>query len=374
MSSDIELFARDLAAILARSRVAEGRPLRWAIIANPTAGGFTIKKRWRQHRVDLETAANAAASLPVRVEGAQPAAICAENSDGTLASLGLIPTTRRGHAGELVRLLPDEADVSRTGSGGAPAPFYIIITAGGDGTSLEALCALYEAPQKLRGNIAIIRLPMGTGNDGAEARELSTALELLSEPTKLVFRPAIELSTANKTVGPFLAFNILSIGLDAFVTDTTNRMKGALPGDSYKLMVDLASVLYDKLYPPAPMEVRASLKGQETSFTDTLLLLAMGASGNRTYGSNKKILPDGRNVCAIRQMNFLRKLALKGGVMNGKHADFPEARLFEADRLDIHYQHPLLAQMDGEAVKLLPSEFPIRIRLSDPRIPVLVRV
>lgn len=374
MSSEIELFARDLAAILARSRVAEGRPLRWAIIANPTAGGFTIKKRWKQHRQDLEDAARTAEALPLRAEGAQPAAICAEHADGELAAFGLVPTRRRGHAGELVRLILDEAEASRTGSGDAASPFYLILTAGGDGTSLEALCALYEAPQKLRGNCAIVRLPMGTGNDGAEARELSVALELLSSPTKLVFRPAIELSTSNKTVGPFLAFNILSIGLDAFVTDTTNRMKGTLPGDSYKLMVDLASVLYDKLYPPAPMEVRASFKGHETSFTDTLLLLAMGASGKRTYGSNKKILPDERNVCAIRQMNFLRKLALKGGVMNGKHANFPEARLFEADRLDIHYQHPLLAQMDGEAVKLLPSEFPIRIRLSDPRIPVLVRI
>jgi diacylglycerol kinase family enzyme len=106
-------------------------------------------------------------------------------------------------------------------------------------------------------------------------------------------------------------------------------------------------------------------------FTDRLLLLAVGASGRRTYGSNKPILPDDRNVCAVRQMSVFKKIALKPVLISGRHAKLSEVRLFEASRLEIGYGHPLLAQMDGEAVLLEPRDFPITITLSEPAIPAL---
>ncbi len=53
-------------------------------------------------------------------------------------------------------------------------------------------------------------------------------------------------------------------------------------------------------------------------FSRRLLLLAIGASGNRQYGSNKAILPDDNNVCAVSQMPLLRKLAAKGPLQKGR--------------------------------------------------------
>jgi diacylglycerol kinase family enzyme len=108
-----------------------------------------------------------------------------------------------------------------------------------------------------------------------------------------------------------------------------------------------------------------------TTFREKILLLAVGASGNRTYGSHKKILPDERNVCALRQMPLMRKLALKGLFNTGGHAAKPEAILFNAHRVEFQAEHPVLAQMDGETVLLRREDFPAAFELTGKVIPVL---
>jgi diacylglycerol kinase family enzyme len=150
-------------------------------------------------------------------------------------------------------------------------------------------------------------------------------------------------------------------------------MKGKLPGDFYKLWVDIAALLYDRLYTVGPLNVRAldGQGGEVRSFREKLLLLAVGISGHRTYGSQKKILPDDRNVCAIRQMSLLRKLALKGLFANGTHIDKPEAILFNAHRIEFSGEYPILAQMDGETVLLQKEDFPAVMELTESVIPVL---
>jgi diacylglycerol kinase family enzyme len=254
-----------------------------------------------------------------------------------------------------------------------PVPFFLIITAGGDGTSLEAQLALYEAHPALRSNFAIVRLPMGTGNDGADAWDLDKALDLLTEPVVVEYSRALRLRTSTRGKGPFLAFNILSIGLDAFVTHMTNKMKGSFPGDSYKLWVDIAALFYDKVYKVGPMEIKACDEGgaEVLSLNGPVLLAAMGVSGKRTYGSHKMILPDARNVCIIRQMSLFRKLSLKGLFNTGGHVDKKEASLCGASRLEFRYKYPVLAQMDGETVRLEPRDFPASIELTEPAIPIL---
>jgi diacylglycerol kinase family enzyme len=253
--------------------------------------------------------------------------------------------------------------------------FFLIVTAGGDGTSLEVQSALYQAPAEIRERCAILRLPLGTGNDGSDSRELDKALDLLIRPVDIVKARALRLLTATEGKGPFLAFNILSVGLDAFVTHMTNKMKGKLPGDSYKLWVDIAALLYDRIYTVGPLDVRAmDEEGREVpggKFRRDILLLAVGASGRRTYGSGKKILPDDRNVCALDQMSLWRKLALKDLFNYGTHIDKPEALLFNAARVEFSGRCPILAQMDGETVLLRPEDFPAAIELSPPVIPVL---
>jgi len=365
-------FGSLVSGICSRSRLAPGRPLLWTIIANPKAGGFTIRSRWQKHYATLKECAKKANNNPLR-EGC-PSQTALGGGEAT-GRFGLITTKAAGHAGEITNALVREAALAAArADAAAPRPFYLIITSGGDGTSLEVMTSLYHAPAEIREDFVILRLPMGTGNDGSDSWYLDKALDLLIESAILKKQRALRLSTKSGK-GPFLAFNILSVGLDAFVTHMTNKMKGKLPGDSYKLWVDIASLLYDRIYKVGLLDIHAKdEEGREVkALKEKLLLLAVGESGRRTYGSHKWILPDERNVCAMKQMPLLRKLALKGLFAYGTHIDKPEAILWNARSVEFTAQYPLLAQMDGETVLLKDADFPAIIELTDPVIQVLGR-
>jgi diacylglycerol kinase family enzyme len=220
---------------------------------------------------------------------------------------------------------------------------------------------------------------MGTGNDGADNPSLAKTLDLLINPVHIKYTSAVQLITAKDGTsnwkGPFLAFNILSVGLDAYVTHMTNNMKAKTPGDSYKLWLDIATLFYERKYKVDYINVRAlDEKNNELQFfREKLLLLAMGASGNRTYGSQQKILPDDRNVCAVKKMPLIRKLVIKGQVSKGKHTKNSEVICLNAHRLEFSGSHPILAQMDGDTILLQPDDFPAVMELTAPVIPLLVK-
>ena len=353
-------FAQVIKEICMYSLIASGKSLRWLIIANPSAGGFTMRPRWKKNLNALEEIRQAAQKNPLRKD-------CVPSG---ISENGLILTNGKGHAAEIAGAMIKEAESNKE-------PFYLFICAGGDGTSLEVSSVIFKANAEIRSRLAILRLPMGTGNDGSDSPDLKEALDLLIKPTKINFKPALQLrtnpgGTASK-YGRFLAFNILSAGIDAFITHMTNKMKGKLPGDFYKLWVDIASLLYDSLYKVDFIDVKAfDGQGREVIvFREKLLLIAMGISGHRTYGSQKKILPDERNVCALCQMPLFRKLTIKGLFSKGTHIHKPESILFNAERLEFKGMHPMLVQMDGETVLLMPEDFPAVIELTEPVIPVL---
>jgi diacylglycerol kinase family enzyme len=367
-----EIFAAFLGEICMHTLLIPDRPLIWTIIANVHAGGFIIPSRWKRHQVHLKSSEEKARCNPRRVNaGPSQLAQTMNRGKGTLGQWGLIPTEGPGHAGKITEALITSAQGESVAPSG-DAPLYLIITAGGDGTSREVLTVLYTASPWCRSHFVVLRLPMGTGNDGADAWDLDKALDLLIYPSKIEMTRALRLTTATGK-GPFYAFNILSVGLDAFVTHMTNKMKRFSPGDFYKLWVDIASLLYDRLYRVGPMEVRAYDEAGNTLTVlhDFILLLAVGVSGRRTYGAHKWILPDDRNVCAVKQMSLFRKLRLKGLFTTGEHINKPESILFNAHRVELQGTYPILAQMDGETVLLEPEDFPGCIERTEAVIPVL---
>jgi diacylglycerol kinase family enzyme len=387
---NIESFAGFIAELCACSPIVSEYPLRWTIIANPRAGGFTISRRWKEHREALKAAVQKTHAINTKRQdsGASQTALNEAENPRELSVRGLVATRSSGHAARVTADLLREAAAEASAcaepaaaSRAAPEPdvrlpFHLIICAGGDGTSLEVLSRLHNAPPELRERFVILRLPMGTGNDGADSWKLPEALDLLVLPAELAKIPALRLTTSAEGKGPFFAFNILSVGLDAFVTHMTNRMKGKFPGDSYKLWVDIAALFYDTVYKVAPMEIRIFDEGKPDPriLRETPLLLAFGASGHRSYGSRKQILPDDRNICLIRQMPLLRKIALKNLIMHGRHADSPETLLYNARRIEFQGREPILAQMDGETVLIQKPDFPLTIELTEPSIQILTRV
>jgi diacylglycerol kinase family enzyme len=348
-------FTQALSDIVQRSQVAVDRPLRCIIIVNPAAGCFNISSRW-QSRINTITEYRQKAK-------ANPAREIYKN-------VILNITEGKGSAGEITKAFITRAIKD-------PFPFYLVISAGGDGTHGEVMLSLYNAPASVRSNMAVLRLPMGTGNDGADNSNMEKALDLLLKPAHIEYSSAVQLIPAaggpSSWKGPFLAFNICSIGLDAYVTLMTNKMKEKKPGDSYRFWVDVAALFYDRNYKVDFIDVRTfdENNNETMSFKEKLLLLAMGVSGNRSYGSQQRILPDNRNVCCIRQMSLFRKLTIKGKVAKGTHYKCKETNLFNAHNLEFTSRHPLPAQMDGEAINLQVEDFPVIMKLTDPVIPLL---
>lgn len=358
---DLSRFADGLRRLVEKTPLFGSDYLEIVLLINPRAGGFSRPAKATAAMQDLDEAVNQATQLEKRSGG---------------ISWRTVLTTGSRHASKLAALYIEESAMK-------PASSWLIILACGDGTSLEFLDELSRAPDELRNHFTVLRLPMGTGNDGSDGRELTDSLSRLFGKGVVAMQPALRVVPApggpasHRTPGgEWRSFNIASVGIDAFVTHMTNKLKSSLPGDSYKLMVDLASVLYDRIYPPKPMTVIArDAHGLELSRHEGLFLfVAMGISGNRTYGSNKPILPDADNVCSVRQMPLLRKLALKGPMTSGRIREFPEASLFSADSLEISYADHILVQMDGEAELLVARDFPLRIEKTPPLIRHVARL
>ncbi len=350
---DISPFADGLRALIGVSPVLADKPLEVALVINPRAGGFTNERRFGDAVQAIQNALGSLAGFAARQK----------HYDWRLRY-----TEGPRHASQLAAEFLDEAAMKHGRS-------WLVMIASGDGTSHEFLDALSRAPAELRERFTVLRLPMGTGNDGSDGHSMEESLRRLGPDGRVATQPALRVipnpqgpAASAAPEGEWRSFNIASIGLDAFVTQQTNKLKANLPGDFYKLWLDVASILYDRIYPSADMLIVAKdEKGTELArYEGRFLLTAMGISGHRRYGANKPILPDDDNVCAIRQMPLLRKLALKGPIAKGGHRKFPEALLFSASELDIQYGAEILVQMDGEAHPLCAADFPLRIARTEP--------
>ncbi len=346
--------------LAAYSPLFENRNVRVRLISNPAAGGYTRKKYARRNMLHLE---NALASLSGKRE-------LARTSSGIERK-----TEAANHARELARAVIEEAKASLD-----PDDLYLLVTAGGDGTSLEVQSELAReildnGNAELASHLRLLRLPFGTGNDGSDGRTLDQTLSLLAGSSRFSLQPAVRVYSQSRIDRKWYAFNIASVGIDAFITHMTNKLKKVFPGNFYKLWVDIACVFYDLAYRVAAMDVVAfDRSGTEViNHNERMLLYVMGATGNRTYGANQNILPDTRNVCGIRNMGLLRRLSLKGLFKKGFHVSEPEACLYSADRMIIKYPGKILVQLDGEAHTLTAEDFPLVMERTEPFIPIIVR-
>ncbi len=340
-----EDLAEGIRTILSRSPAFPGSKLIVDIIANPKAGGFKRRRFTDKRRRELQQVVAAAEALPARQEEVQ---------------VHLHLTERCGHASAIAQRVIERSAVETKGS------LNLLLTAGGDGTSLETAERLLHLPEAIVDRFALLRLPMGTGNDGSEGRDLVTALGRFLGVLKLERRGAVQVRPAEEGGKPPLwAFNIASIGLDAYVADKTNKLKAIFPGDSYKFWVDVATLLYDRAYKVLPIGLRAWGENGKLLREDRKerLFVAMGASGNRQYGSNTRILPGPENVVAVSQTNLLRKLLIKGAIASGRHEGLREVEHFTASRLEMIFDERIPLQCDGEAEILARCDFPLMMEL-----------
>jgi diacylglycerol kinase family enzyme len=302
-----------------------------------------------------------------------------------------------GHAKEITKTIlsgvkaKEETDSRRT----------LFISAGGDGTAQEISSVLAEeyrnrstaAKKNSKGTSAVFRMPMGTGNDGLDAASVESALTKLKGEVEIIWEDGLEIFPSNHQ--HLYSFNIASIGLDGWVVHLSNKMKRFFPGSFYTIMADVAALLYEKIVGVHPWEVlRRKLESgglltgrddpKKQEFADsvatnsgagmrgTYLLMAFGVSGYRTYGGNKMILPNANNVCLVKSMGMLKKIAIKNSFYTGDHTELPETVLFQADEIEIRYAGRIPLQYDGEVLWLEEQDFPLTMRRYQELLPILV--
>lgn len=354
MTGPLEVFRMLLVRLLEGTALFSGEELHIDLIVNPHAGAFRHRRRCQALVEALEFA------LAQRPRGN------IEVADREVRVLTWI-TEYPGHEKAILAHL-QAADPC------GPGVRRLIVTAGGDGTSRGALISALNLPQEVREGLVFFRLPLGTGNDAADARDWATALEVLSgrSPRQLEVHalPVIEVEAPGHPA--HFSFNIASVGLDAFVVHLTNHLKSWLPGNSYSLMVDVASFFYEAFVKVVPTTLELTQGGRTVvKWNDRFLLAALGVTGHRTYGAGKKVLPDDDNFCLAGKKNLFTKLAYRKPFYTGTHRGLPGITLTSGDALRVESTVRIPLQMDGEVLWLDPPHFPLVMTVKDRGLKVL---
>jgi diacylglycerol kinase family enzyme len=230
----------------------------------------------------------------------------------------------------------------------------VIVSLGGDGTHNHVL----QASLDCGGRGLFLRLPLGSGNDAAGTESLEQSLVDLEGVMAPRWIPAVRIRTPQ---WERYAFNIASVGLDAYVTILHEKWRRILPGNTYRLLVDLAVLRYDQALEVGPIALRGTAFDGSTVDLGTTprSLVVMGASGNRTYGDHMRVLPGEENVCVIERAGLLEKLRMKQLFYEGRHVDEPITAMYRLQRLAAEYSGTLPLQYDGEARYLNADDFPL---------------
>lgn len=372
--------------VVESSSLFENKNVILCIVANPCAGGFTRKRVSKKNFEQLEKISNNAKNK-TKVTSVEEARIyeTSHPGEGSILVSNLLQ--------KLPKIIEDFSDKGETSQ--HPRGLQIlVVTAGGDGTHLEVQTAILkktlenpELGNLIKKYLAILRLPLGTGNDGSDGRTLEEAFTRLTEPAHFSLQRAIKVwyDTTGKnpistgkyesldSLPPWYAFNIASVGIDAFITYMTNRTKKYMPGDSYQLWVNLACVFYSWKFPPKPLTLEVFDDNDKLveTITSPVEFVVFGVSGNRTYGSNHLIFPTDKNLCTVRKINLFIKLLKKHTFGDGTHINYSFSKNFFANKIKITYNQKILVEMDGEVHLLEPDFYPLYMEKTEPIIPII---
>lgn len=380
----IDMLKENLEPLIERCNLFKGKELEVVLIANPKAGGFTNLKRIQKHK-EAFTHHNDLVKSKKRVV--------------KKLNFTLITTQFAGHAAQEAQNI-----ISNIVKQKELAKEHLFIIASGDGTFLEVQTAIAKKSfanknhkKILMEKVAVLRLPFGTGNDGSDDRELINSLSRLTSPAHFAYQKSVKVyyeglnpeeifklegedlrkkyDTYNSldTLAPWYAFNIASVGVDAYITYMTNKTKKIITGDFYRLWVDLAALFYQFRFPVKKMSIELyDKKGKLiTSFNRKLMFALLGVSGYRQYGSNHKILPCEENFCALHDMSFYKKILRKNSFNNGLHYKKSWTTFGTAQKIKIDTNANILIQMDGEVHLLQAKQFPLIMELTDPVIKII---
>ena len=345
----ISTYANGVSELTRFSHAEEQPPLVVDVIVNPRAGFFKsramVSRQIRELQKKLDDLRERAPRRTVEINRVHY-------------------TEHVGHARLITEDLLDSESTHNSGME------HLLIGCGGDGTSNEICTALVHADTGVLERLKLLRLPLGTGNDVADAHTFSEAYDLILGAQHSAKTGALRVTAAGAPAR--YSFNIASIGLDAFIAGLTNRFKRVIPGDAYKSLVDIGSLFYEQRVKPLPIDIRLQGDDGETRIDPQVVsMFVMGISGGRTYGGHLPVLPGEDNICVVGRMGVLAQIRNKKLFFLGRHGELSEVTFYRAPRVEVRYEGSIPMQLDGEMVLLTERDFPVRLEVLSPRIQVL---
>ena len=239
----------------------------------------------------------------------------------------------------------------------------LLILAGGDGFHNDVCTALLNAVPEIMSGVVLYRLPMGTGNDNADAATVEEAFARLGSADSVHQDSLVSITTARKA--QHYAFNVASFGLDAFVCELTNRMKTlAGPRIIYKIFADVAVLVYEWIWPLKNWDIvirTGANADSETRRSGRFLLTIFGRKGDTRYGGGMKVLPGDENFLLVRPLALLGKMRIKPLFYRGAHRGLPMCEFYKTDEITVTHHGRILMEIDGEVVRLEEDDFPVRL-------------
>lgn len=216
-----------------------------------------------------------------------------------------------------------------------------LVVAGGDGTLCEAVEGLHSAG---RGELAI--LPLGTGNDAARTLGLPLGLEDAVRTALNGRTRAVDLIR----VGDRVVFNAIGVGLTGDINDRAASIK-MVRGIAVYLVAALSSLLRYRMQ-------MVRMVTDQHSYEGSMLILAV--HGGPTTGGGFRLTPaavpdDGLlDACLVPEVNVAARVARLVAAMGGSLGRKAGTVELQAPWLELHFDRPLPAHLDGNSVTLEP--------------------
>lgn len=259
-----------------------------------------------------------------------------------------VETTKQGEAKELAMM---------AASKGCP-----IIVVGGDGSVHEVVNGIISSGSRVPLGI----VGAGSGNDFAW-NTLKLPRDVMHSIENAFNGKLIE-ADAGIVNGSYFA-NSFSIGLDAAIAVTANRMKRIplMSGARLYYTATLKELLFG--YRKCPwLTFKLQSDDGSTISVQSKRYVLIAVTNGPTYGAGFRINPKANHsdglfdVCTIDYAPLLRALKLLPVVKKGEHLGLPEVTCYLATSVSIESQHCVDVQMDGEtsnsnsySVKILPA-------------------
>ena len=265
-----------------------------------------------------------------------------------------VETTKQGEAKELAMV---------AASKGCP-----IIVVGGDGSVHEVVNGMLSSGSRVPLGI----VGAGSGNDFAW-NTLKLPHDAVHSIDKAFNGQLVEVDAGIVNGSYFV--NSFSIGLDAAIAVTANRMKKIplMSGARLYYTATLKELLLG--YRKCPwLSFRLQSEDGSTTNVQSKRFVLIAVTNGPTYGAGFRINPKANHsdglfdVCTIDYAPLLRALKLLPVVKKGEHVGLPEVTCYLAKSVSIESQYCVNVQTDGEtsnsdrySVKNLPAALLLRV-------------